>query len=224
MGRVKQTEALFELAGEPARRRSGPVPPVVTRGQWVAGEPEKRYFVQQKWSGEPTICWVLHNPGCRGNNQKMNVDTDSLMAKIASWSYRWGFGGMLLVALYPVCATSVDDAIAWRKRNRLTDEWEHFEQAAIVAGAMANRLKCAVRVAAWGRLDAEAHEDLDLWLELFNGKAPAWCLGTSKWGDPLLPNVRGPLRPLPDTVLQPFVYPVPVARDLPNEKKATEIA
>lgn len=154
------------------------------------------------------ILWVVYSAG----DGDARID-DSVTRQAIEWSWRWGYGGVMIASLYPICARSIDEANLWRDRVRDTPDWDHFTRAAIEQGMQAEKLKCRVRVAAWGMLDAEAREDLDAWLLAFEGKAPAWCLGTVGKGDPIHPSIRGSVRPPPDSLLIPFVYPVPMARD-----------
>lgn len=218
---MRKAPLLFELEPCRVRVRKAPPEPIARRDVYHAGscgEP-LRYLAERRWmNSEPMVLWVLY---CAGLGSVMG--DDSIMRKVIAQSWRLGFGGALVASLYPACATSVDDARAWRDAARETDNWDHVTKAAIAAGERADQLKCRVRVAAWGMLDAAARTDLDEWLLAFDGKAPAWCLGISgKDGDPLQPSVRGAVRPAKDAPLVPFAYPVPIARDPPAAAKPVE--
>lgn len=214
--------ALFEPSPAGPSRRLGrydvPPGPIIGhhRGDVDSHGVPLRFWVHRRWmNSQPTILWVLCHPGF---GYAENLDT--VLKRIGQLSWRWGYGGVLAVSLYPAVVRNCDEAFAWRDRARGTD-WHFFEEGARVAGQQARLFKCHTRVAAWGRLDDRAAEDLDRWLVLFEGKAPNWCLGVedSYFGDPLHPCPRGARRIEPDAILVPFEYPVRPVR--PARKNAS---
>lgn len=171
-----------------------------------------RYYLHRRWGGKGnTVLWVILNPVAPRHGVH-----DSIIDRLTMWSARWGHNGLVAVSLYPCCVRSVGDAMAWRDAAIDTPIWDHVAEGARIAGWKADKEKCVRRVAAWGRLDPRAREDLYNWLKIFDSKAPNECLGVCDGtGDPLHPGARGPARPMPDALAQPFAYPLPEAEDEP---------
>lgn len=215
-----------ELRDAPRLKKAtrGPVPPIISSARVVRsgqigmdGSPMTyRYHFWRRWMrSQPMVLWVLHNPGTGDDRQ-----TDAVLERLTLWSWRLGFGGFVAAAIYPVQG-SMDEARRWALALRESsngDAASHFDEAARAVGELANATHCLTRVAAWGKLDDNARDDLERFLELLNGKAPARCLGVSENGDPLHPSARGSSRPDPNTRLQAFTYPVSMGRDKPPEK------
>ena len=199
-----------EIAGR--RRRKSPPGPIVGDARIVidADGVAYRYFAVRRWmNSEPMILWVLYNPWMGDGRED-----DRALLRISELSWRWGFGGVLAVSLYPVQMRSVPEAMAWRETARGTPAWDHFERAAALAGELADRHRCVTRVAAWGRLDHDARDDLDEWLRRFESRAPRLCLGIMlTTGDPLQPVGRGAAKAEQGDVLQAFTYPLPQATE-----------
>jgi hypothetical protein len=201
----------MQLLGCPGRRRKLPVPPVAGDAL-LKSHGKYRYWLKRLWTPrEPVILWVLHAPGVG----TARTD-DAAIRRITGWSYRWGFGGMLVATLYPLCAATQEDLLTWRRRAHAAPPaqggWHHFLEAARDVGAVARHLRCRTRVAAWGRLDDVAREDLDEWCEAFGAHPPDMCLGISDNGDPLNPSARGASRVFEDAELQSFCYPIGIGR------------
>jgi hypothetical protein len=181
-----------------------------------------RYALYRRWMRtEPMILWVVFNP--MEGDATIN---DPAIKRMVTLSWRWGYGGLLVVSLYPLQARSVDTVVEWRRNNRNTEQWSHFEESARRAAVLADEFRCATRVAAWGRLDPDGRDDLDEWLEHFESKPPAWCLGVNMLGDPLQPAGRGTAAlatsPLNDPILAPFEYPVGIAHGPEERQKRIE--
>lgn len=172
-----------------------------------------RYWLIRRWMvSEPVVLWVLLHAGSADAQTN-----DSITERLIGWSYRLGFGGMLVAQLYPLCTTSEAKLRAWRAIAHGSPYqeggWHHVTAAAEAAREMAGRLHCRTRIAAWGQLDSVGREDLDAWCDIFGAKPPNLCLGTSDTGDPLHPSVRGSRRIPDDATLVPFRYPLGLGRD-----------
>lgn len=201
MSRYPQLPLLFD----PGRRLSMPPKPVLRHSD-LRENGRFRYTLTRLWArSQPMLFWVVSHPAASDP-----ANDDAAVKRIMHYSWEFGFGGIVVASLYPVCVASVNDARAWRETTRDTAD-THFAAAAATAGKLADRLRCKSRVAAWGRLDQAGHQDLDAWLGHFGSKAPVLCLGVSGNGDPLNPSARGSSRVDDRAGLMPFVYPLPVA-------------
>lgn len=223
---VNEFELDLQIPGEvPGRRRRLPPEPFVGDARIVV-DPDGtsyRYFAYRRWmNSEPMALWVLYNPWM-GNAR----EDDRALERITQLSWRWGFGGVLAVSLYPVQLRSMPETMAWRDAARGTAKWDHFERSVALAGELADRYHCKTRIAAWGRLDHDAREDLDEWLRRFESRAPNLCMGiieTTK--DPFQPVARGSAKAQQGDVLEAFTYPLPEApetRQIRLEKRAQRI-
>lgn len=164
-----------------------------------------RYTLHRRWGGAgKTILWVVLAPRAPAHGM-----ADTMVDRCMAWSHRWGHNGLIITSLYPICSRNADETYTWRDCAIGTQAWDHVRTGALVAREKVKLLKPTRRMAAWGRLDPKAREDLFEWLERFGTPAPNECLGVSelKIRDPLGPSTRGSARPLPSARPQPFVYP-----------------
>jgi Protein of unknown function (DUF1643) len=193
------------------RRKKSPIPPIVG-DECLTEDGRFRYWLVRRWGARRPLMWVCYSPlaGTRDTAR-----TQRMMA----WSSRWGFGGLLLVSLYPLRVAKQDDVLPWRNQFRLEanysepgEDWDHFMWGVRAARKKAQELRIKDGVAAWGRLDEIGRVDLDTWCEEFSinrgPRAPRWCLGVSTNGDPLHPATHGANRVGEDAELVRFTYPL----------------
>lgn len=176
-------------------------------------EDQYRWTMERAWGVGPTIMWVLFNPSDADHKRD-----DPTTLRMMGFSYRWGFGSMIVANIYPFIAPQPKNLHAWRRsfdwkayESNGMRPWEmdksswsafHHNQGVIsklLTGAIADtEMKL---VAAWGLGPADA--DLDHFLHGIRlmidddefgmiGVQPNWhCLGTTADGSPIHPLARG---------------------------------
>lgn len=176
-----------------------------------------RLTLSYAWERDrPFLPWIMQNPAEAGTKREFDMTAH----RVIRWSYRWGFGGCLLLNLIPYVAPRLADVrqwLRWDERQdwhardmlhenwrRLRDELEPYDAAMVAWGAsLAN---------AGGQLDAY---EFDVMVEQAfdsindpDGERTAvlktFCLGTTGGGHPLHPMARGRHR-VPDAIApRPF--------------------
>jgi hypothetical protein len=170
-----------------------------------------RWTATRAWGAGPCVLWCLLNPSVADGKRD-----DPTMQRMIGFSYRWGFGSMIVTNVYPFIASDTKDLAGWwsnRKktaRHDLHEAW--IKNTHVVSAAMG---RAATFVAGWGNgVDVE---DLAQFLEharpsvdtsehdgFGDVKVPAdWmCLGKTGLGNPIHPLARGAHRVPDDAVLQ----------------------
>lgn len=178
-----------------------------------------RWTATRAWGSGRTVLWVPLNPSDADGRRD-----DPTMWRMMSFSFRWGFGSMVVANVYPFISSTTDKLRAWRKTfDHKTYEangmrpWDldkstwsafHHNQAAI-SKLLTPETVC---VAAWGngvddadldhflrgvRLQVEDEEFGDVGVEV------DWhCLGKTASGAPIHPLARGKHRVPDDAALQ----------------------
>lgn len=180
--------ALFADHAEPITRYPSPIFGEAT----FDDHRQLRWSLRRWWRAGPYACWIMLNPSDAGAERN-----DPTMWEVIFHTYRLGFGGLVVVNLYPfisanpaACKRWADyDAPGrgpdWWVRDRLLDNLQLVGRTAKEADAC---------FAAWG---ASAFDDA--WTErvveeVLSGDAP-WpdllCLGTTADGSPKHPLARG---------------------------------
>lgn len=171
-----------------------------------------RWTMTRAWGSGPTILWVPFNPS--DANHKRD---DPTTLRMMGWSYRWGFGSMIVANIYPFISSTPAGLHAWRRtfdhkayEANGMPPWEldldrgswaafHHNQR-IISKLLTLEMTC---VAAWGLGPTPA--DLDHFLhgimievEPAGGgstgsyEQPTWhCLGKTADGSPIHPLARG---------------------------------
>lgn len=169
-----------------------------------------RWELRRWWRSGPPVAWLMLNPSTADA-----LHDDPTIRRIIGWTWRWGYGGLVVVNLYPFRASKPAELWEWHRalpwgvgafdpyvRDAAHDNLDVVERAGREA---------ALRMAAFG---AEAQRRDDMWveqaLEYFGQPSDAGagetlhCLGTTKNGAPLHPMARGRLR-VPDDQ-QPILW------------------
>jgi Protein of unknown function (DUF1643) len=105
---------LFSALAPPAQPRM-PAEPIV-RTATIEGP--YRWTMTRAWSKGKTILWVLFNPSTADGK----ID-DPTTLRMMGFSYRWGFGSMIVANVYPFIASKPSDLHVWRR----TFDHETFE-------------------------------------------------------------------------------------------------
>lgn len=183
-------EQLDLLAGAPVGVRKMPAEPIVRTAE-VDGP--YRWTLRRAWGAGPTILWCGLNPSTADGTKD-----DPTMLREIRFSYRWGFGSLVKVNVFPYRTSSQVELRKWLASGN-------------VDILLANALRVAdeirkvdVCVAAWGNgVDP-------IWLyEFEEGIAAAgifdvsWkCLGTTASGAPIHTLARGRSRVPDDAILK----------------------
>lgn len=214
MGAVGTQSVLPFPEGSAARQRQLPIPPILVRNAFSA-DGRFRYWALRQWSHAPLIYWVLRAPTPPDAENR-----EPTLKALIRRSYAWGYGGILVGCLYPLLVrigTADMQIRVYRRHLNATgpnEEKRQFQEGAQQLAGMAKALRCKLGVAGWGELDMpNEHRELDVWLEAFGPKPPAWCLGITHDGDPWHPLARSKSHLPMTTPLIPYRYPVPVADD-----------
>lgn len=175
-----------------------------------------RWTMTRAWGSGPTILWTLFNASDADGKRD-----DPTTLRMMGFSYRWGFGSMIVTNVYPFISSTPDRLHAWRKTfDHKSYEalgmpfWEtgidrgswaafHHNQR-LISKLITEDMTC---VAAWGLGPTSA--DLDHFLHGIQmtvdddefgqvGVTPDWhCLGKTADGSPIHPLARGRNR-IPD--------------------------
>lgn len=218
------TQLLLPIA--PAKRAKAPSEPIVRTAslEYVEVGRAYRWTMTRGWASGPTIVWVLLNPSTADGKQD-----DPTTLRMMGFSYRWGFGSMIVANVYPLISSTTDRLHRWRRtfdhetyeangmQNWSADKssWSAFHHNQGVISALLTEE--SVCVAAWGNGINDA--DLDHFLRgvgfMVNddefgqvGVCPKWsCLGTTKSGAPIHPLARGRHRVPDEATLTPWRSP-----------------
>lgn len=198
----------FSIPTPPTRARRPLEPIVRTAEVEQRGDYVYRWTMQRAWGPGPTALWALLNPSVADGKQD-----DPTTLRMMGFSYRWGFGSMIVVNLYPFVSSTTDRLLAWRK----TFDWKTYEDLGMrpwpyddstwsafhhgigkICSALTPEVTC---IAAWGSGADEADVDQFLRSVKFTahdtefgsvGIAPDWhCLGKTADGSPIHPLARG---------------------------------
>lgn len=186
-------------------------------------EDNYRWLLKRAWGAGPCILWCGLNPSTADGQRD-----DPTMLREIGFSYRWGFGSLVKVNIYPFISASPAAMRAWRASWR-PDEWTRsgglweLDKSAFNAwlrnmDVVREQLKVAEKyMAAWGNgADADDMKEFldevqaDYDTNEFDGfgtiKVPIkWhCIGTNADGSPKHTLARGVHR-VPDNAT-PIVW------------------
>lgn len=198
-------ELPFDIPAVPPRM---PAPPIVRSAEI---EIPYRWTMSRAWGAGPTILWTLFNPSDADGKRD-----DPTTLRMMGFSYRWGFGSMIVTNVYPFISSTPDRLHAWRRtfdhKSYEADgmrpwgwdqsSWSAFHHnQGVISDLLTPEMTC---VAAWGRgpdaadldhflmgvrigVDTGCHDGLGI-----VGVKPTWhCLGTNADGSPIHPLARG---------------------------------
>lgn len=170
-----------------------------------------RYELRRWWGTGAPVAWLMLNPSTADAKQD-----DPTLRRIIGFSYRWGYGGLIVVNLYPFRSSNPADLWRWCQQLPWWEKGSFCPYARDAAQSNRGFVECAaresaLRVVAFGAA-AERHDGLwiDEILEDFGQPSNIgaderlYCIGTSKSGAPVHPLARGVHR-VPDDA-QPRIY------------------
>lgn len=155
-------------------------------------EGKMRWTLRRAWGPGPAILWCGLNP----SKADMLID-DPTMLRVIGFSYRWGFGSLVMINIYPLVTSSPAVLRGWLQRS-----WRAGDL--IIKNRMIAREevhKVDVRVAAWGRgvSPGAEYNFIEAMCDNPAYPPPAWkCLGLNGGGSPIHPLARGRNR-VPDS-------------------------
>lgn len=194
----------------PPARAPRPSEPIVRA---AAIEGPYRWTMTRAWGSGPTVLWVPFNPSDADHKRD-----DPSTLRMMGFSYRWGFGSMIVANVYPFVSSTPAGLNAWRRTfdhkryeadgmppwelDRVRGSWAAFHHnQRIISRLLTPEMTC---VAAWGLGPTEADLDNFLMGVCFenpeNGhpddamfrEQPTWhCLGKTASGAPIHPLARG---------------------------------
>lgn len=173
----------------PDRRK--PAEPIA-RAALVEGN--YRRWLKRKWGAGPLVGWAMLNPS---NADAMH--DDPTLWRIMGFSFRWGYGGLVVGNLYPFITANPATMLRWRAG--------FAESPAAREAFVRNRYDCAeafrdcpLLMAAWG--NGARQDDVNEWMGAVSseiGRELSWhCLGRNADGSPKHPLARGARR-VPDS-------------------------
>lgn len=156
-------------------------------------DPPYRWTASRRWAPGPLCAWLGNNPSDADGRRD-----DPSMWRMMGFSFRWGFGGIVVLNVTPFIASKMSDLRAWLRAD------EHNPAVAIAHAENTERIAKALEhvdlaVACFGNLASRFDVDVLFWhLEhTYRGKVDWHCIGTTNSGAPTHPMARGKHR-VPD--------------------------
>lgn len=187
------TAQLSLLPDEPVEDHRRPQEPIA-RAALVEGR--CRRWLKRKWGAGPLVAWAMLNPSTADGRAD-----DPTLWRIMGFSYRWGYGGLVVGNVYPVISPSPAIARAWRASfagmaapiDAAASETARGEWDRNMTDCAALFDECSLVMAAWGA--HAVHADVAQWaggIEADLGHPIDWhCLGRTSDGSPKHPLARG---------------------------------
>jgi hypothetical protein len=156
-------------------------------------DPRYRWELLDQWADGPVVAWVLLNPSTAAATED-GISDDHTSTKVRGFSARWGFGGSVIVNLYPFRATRPIDLLHTVESRRLGDRTaadrailDATAGRSIVLGWGAHGSNRTVRARVAQVLDLLGLPPAPRHLPPAEGTPARWCLGLTKGAQPLHP-------------------------------------
>lgn len=188
---MTQLDLMLEAPIQPRR----PAEPILREAE-IDGQ--YRWTLRRAWGSGPSILWCGLNPSTADGK----VD-DPTMRREIGFSFRWGFGSLVKVNLYPYRSSKPSEMRRWLASPE--SHGAYFKNARRVVGEVK---KVDALVAAWGAgVDYEQVRDF-MTLMFWDVDCPKpWkCLGTNADGSPIHTLARGKRRVPDDAKLVDYPF------------------
>jgi len=181
-----------------------PVPaPEIHRSAKISDCQSYRFELRRWWRAGPPVCWIMLNPSTADHRKD-----DPTIKRIIGFTQRWGYGGLIVVNLYPYRSPSPRDCMEWAGaflgddqpfdpyvRDACHENTNYVTNAAAEADLIITAWGAGNQFPMWEDNVLESIcEDADIDYSQF------MCLGKTKGGDPKHPLARG-LHRIPDDAM-----------------------
>lgn len=162
-------------------------PDVVRKSASISECGQYRFTLRRWWREDSTVCWIMLNP----STADASVD-DPTIRTIIDFTKRWGYGGLVVVNLFPFRTSSPRMCRAWADWESGGPDWWvrdliYFRNLPLI---LEQAEKADLVVAAWGAAEW-AWGFADHVADEVSSIADIYCLGTTKDGSPKHPLARG---------------------------------
>jgi hypothetical protein len=174
-----------------------PPEPIVRQAVVVA---DYRLTMVRAWGAGPRLAIAGKNPSTADGKRD-----DPATIRNMGFAYRWGFGSLVQVNVYPLITPSPAELGRWLATRPSDFAGRQIDNLHAAGAAVKS---ATMRLAIWGAGVARA--DLDLFLSEIDrmaGKAPWMCLDVNDDGSPLHTLARGRRRIPDDARPRPWVLP-----------------
>lgn len=156
-----------------------------------------RWTLKRAWGAGPCIAWIGLNPSTADGKRD-----DPTMHREIGFSFRWGFGSLVKLNIYPFISSSPAAMLEWRETFRGDKEFDYSAFCAFLENldtCTTEISKVQMVMAAWGNgADADEVDTFISEIELeLERKLVLHCLGKTGCGAPIHPLARGQHR-VPD--------------------------
>ena len=149
-----------------------------------------RWTLQRRWAAGERVCWIMLNPSTADAERD-----DPTVLRCMAFSRSWGYGGLIVVNLYPFRSSKPAECRRWAEWDQNGPDYyarDALHRNKDVVALAAKR--SALVVAAWGAGNWD-----DMWsqqvAEAVSGGEQPWssifCLGLTADGSPKHPLARG---------------------------------
>lgn len=158
-----------------------------------------RWTLRRAWGPGPSILWCGTNPSMAGKE----IDDPTMLREIG-FSFRWGYGSLVKINVWPFVSPDPKKVDRWRKTQEGIEAWH-----ANVLRARDEIAKVDVCVAAWGNSVPVGVEQEFISALFWDHRGGAlWkCLGLTASGSPKHTLARGRHRIPDDAVPVNYAFP-----------------
>lgn len=188
----------LDLISMPVAVQKMPSEPIL-RSAEISGD--MRFTLRRAWGPGPTILWCGLNP----SNADGQRDDPTMLREIG-FSYRWGYGSLTKVNIYPYITSQPKILKKWLKHGDGSMNWMENTTRVLKEIDRADTI-----VAAWGAgVERDTVDDFMISMFWDRKDEPKWkCLGMNADGSPIHTLARGVHRVKDDAKLIDWRYDMP---------------